>query len=115
MLVDLVDPTVVGIVVVSGLIVGVAIFLVIAVMVERRRFIERKEAMFADWDSVVESEKGALAALREGERTFLLHGRTETDVEHVKEAKEIYEDELSPDHLARHEAAYLGGEPCKYS
>ena len=47
---------------------GIAIFLIIAVMVGRRRFIERKEAMFADWDSVVEYEKGTLAAEREGER-----------------------------------------------
>lgn len=60
MLVDLVDPTVVGIVVVSGIIVGMAIFTVIAVMVERRRFKKRKEAMFADWDSVIKSEKGTL-------------------------------------------------------
>ena len=65
MLVDLADPVVIGIVVVSGLIVGIAISLVIAVMAERRRFIERKEAMFADWDSVTDSEKGTLAALRE--------------------------------------------------
>ena len=62
---------VVGIVVGSGLVVGIAIFLVIMVMVERRRFIERKEAMFADWDSVIESEKGTLAALRWTERELL--------------------------------------------
>ena len=67
MLVENVDPLVVAIVVASGLIVGIAIFLVIMVMVERRRFIERKEAMFADRDSVIESEKGTLAALRERE------------------------------------------------
>ena len=55
----------------SGLVVGIAIFLVIMVMVERRRFIERKEAMFAGWDSVIESEKGTLAALRWTERELL--------------------------------------------
>ena len=72
MLVENVDPLVVGIVVASGLIVGIAIFLVIMVMVERRRFIERKEAMFADWDSVIESEKGTLAVFCEREGGELL-------------------------------------------
>ena len=42
---------------------GIAVSLVIAMLVERRRFIERREAMFPDWDSVIESEKGTLAAL----------------------------------------------------
>lgn len=45
---------------VLGLIVGVTLSLVIAVMVERRRYVERREAVFADWD--VESEKGTLTA-----------------------------------------------------
>ena len=67
MLVGLGDPVVIGIVVVSGLMVGIAIALVIAVMAERRRFID----MFADWDSVIESEKGTLAALREREEELL--------------------------------------------
>ena len=61
------DPVVIGIVVVSGLMVGIAIALVIAVMAERRRYID----MFADWDSVIESGKGTLAALREREEELL--------------------------------------------
>ena len=71
MLVDVADPVVVFIVVVSGLIAGMMIALVIAMLIERRRFMERNEAMFADWDSVLESEKGTLAAFSERERELL--------------------------------------------
>ena len=80
---DATDSEILGTIILLGFFVGGLIIVILAMVAKKHRDAWRRTAMVAD-----------------------------VDVDVVADAHEFLEDNLSPDHLARHEAGYLGGEGC---
>ena len=100
------DPEVIAAVALLSFFVGLSIIIVVIARVIKGRRGSKKHALVADEQWLSETGKGTL--LCQQKISVRVRG---TDVEDF-EAAGMYEDDLSPDHRAGHEAGYFEGQGC---